>query len=140
MKKSAKITIYLLVGAVLIGLLAGAALLLKANVSGDETTYHLTVIAHDKTVFEGNLKAGKDQSLLESMRSELKSKGGVLDDGGFITSVCGISQDNELSLWWVYTLNGEQILISAGDYHPLENDSIEFTLKDFSQGFDEEYS
>lgn len=53
------------------------------------------------------------------------------EEGGFVTSINGISQDTEAGCYWVYYINGDFAPVGAGDYVVQEGDEITWKLECF---------
>ena len=92
----------------------------------DTVSYTLTINVGDKTVEQLNIEAETTKSLLDTMKEKLELE----ETDGFITSICGHSQNYETNEYWVYTVNGESIMVGAADYYPNNNDVIIFSLQE----------
>ena len=53
------------------------------------------------------------------------------EEGGFVTSINGISQDPGANKFWLYYVNGEFAQVGAGDYIVQEGDEIIWKLESF---------
>lgn len=53
------------------------------------------------------------------------------EEGGFVTSINGISQDKEAGSYWIYYINGEMGQVGAGEYIVQEGDQITWKLEKF---------
>lgn len=50
------------------------------------------------------------------------------EDGGFITSIEGTEQDEDEGKYWMYSVNGEEPPVGAGDYELSVGDKVNFDL------------
>lgn len=53
------------------------------------------------------------------------------EDGGFVTSINGVSQDTAANKYWMYYINGELAQVGAGTYIVQEGDEITWKLESF---------
>jgi len=53
------------------------------------------------------------------------------EEGGFVISINGISQDPGANKYWLYYVNGEFAQVGAGDYIVQEGDEITWKLESF---------
>lgn len=53
------------------------------------------------------------------------------EQGGFVTSIKGISQDTGAGKYWVYYINGEYAPVGAADYIVQDGDEITWKLEGF---------
>jgi hypothetical protein len=53
------------------------------------------------------------------------------EEGGFVTSINGISQNPSENVYWMYYINGELGQVGAADYTVQEGDKITWRLEKF---------
>ena len=53
------------------------------------------------------------------------------EQGGFVTSINGISQDTDAGKYWIYYINGEYASVGAADYIVMDGDEITWKLEGF---------
>ncbi len=53
------------------------------------------------------------------------------EEGGFITSINGVHQDEDAGKYWLYYINGEFAQVGAGEYIVQEGDEITWKLESF---------
>lgn len=51
------------------------------------------------------------------------------EEGGFVTSINGISQDTKAGKYWLYYVNGEFAQVGAGEYIVQDGDEITWKLE-----------
>lgn len=85
-------------------------------------------ISKDKeaeTIKEKELPIKEGAILLDVMKENFE----VEEDGGFITSIEGVEQEEDEQKYWLYFINGEAASIGAGDYELTAGDEITFDLQ-----------
>jgi hypothetical protein len=55
-----------------------------------------------------------------------------IDEGGFFTSIEGVSQDQTTQTYWMYYVNGEMAPVGARDYVVQDGDEITWNLESYS--------
>jgi hypothetical protein len=53
------------------------------------------------------------------------------EEGGFVTSINGVSQDATANMYWIYYVNGEMPAVGAGEYIVQDGDEITWKLESF---------
>ncbi|GAA0489983.1 DUF4430 domain-containing protein [Alkalibacterium psychrotolerans] len=93
----------------------------------DENAIVSIVIQENGEAIEGweqEVEVEEGMTLLEVMHENYD----VEDDGGFITSIEELSQDEEEGNWWLFDINGEMAPAGAGDTHLEDGDEVVWNL------------
>lgn len=125
-----RLTEFVIVGVVLSALLI---VLLTLGTPGrnprpGELELELTVSSHGEVIFTESVEAQTDVTLMDILKSSVTENGGVIEEGGFITSICGHEQDAQAGEYWMYTVNGEFLPVGAAEYYPSDGDKVAFTF------------
>ncbi|GGM22627.1 hypothetical protein GCM10011351_05540 [Paraliobacillus quinghaiensis] len=67
----------------------------------------------------------QDDVLLDVLRENFEVE---VTSAGFVTSIEGISQDDDQQLYWLYEVNGESPNVGAGEYNLSPDDVVVFDL------------
>ncbi|WP_226034648.1 DUF4430 domain-containing protein [Aquibacillus saliphilus] len=78
------------------------------------------IVAEEEIAFE------EGAVLMDVMKDNFDVEG---TDQGFITSIEGISQDDESGKYWMYSINGEMPTVGANEYELEVGDQITFDLQ-----------
>jgi len=84
-----------------------------------KVTYDAEELLYDETI-----SVEEGTTLMDAMKENVE----VVEADGFITSICGKEQNADESRYWVYTVNGESIMVGASDYIIEEGDEVVFDL------------
>lgn len=97
--------------------------------AADAESFNMSVtIGGSEVIYTGAIEIKPEVSLLDAMKESITDNGGIVDDNGFITSICGHEQNFDTNEYWVYTVNGESLMVSAADYYPENGDEVVFDL------------
>lgn len=64
------------------------------------------------------------QTVLEALQANYE----VTEEGGMVTAIEGIEQNEEESKWWLYSVNDEQPNVGAAEYILQDGDEVKWTL------------
>jgi len=92
-----------------------------------EVTARLTIENDGIHEYEATVPAGS--TVVYLMRACGVS---FIDEGGFITSIEGVSQDEGTQTYWIYYVNGEMAAVGARDYGVQDGDEVTWRLESFS--------
>lgn len=92
-----------------------------------EVTARLIIENEEIYDYEATIPAG-------STAVDLMKACGVsfIDEGGFITTIQGVSQDEGTQTYWIYYVNGEMAAVGARDYMIQDGDEITWRLESYS--------
>lgn len=71
-------------------------------------------------------EANEEQSVMDYMIENFDLEG---SEEGFVTEIEGYEQDEAEGLYWLYYVNEEMPSVGAGEYNPVNGDSIEWELE-----------
>ena len=76
-----------------------------------------------------NVKLAVDNGviLLDAMKENME----IDETDGFINSINGVEQSEKENKFWIYTVNGEQVTVGAGEYELLDGDQVVWELTEF---------
>lgn len=63
-------------------------------------------------------------TVLDALREQYE----VVEEDGFIVSIEGIEQDEELGKYWMYEVNNEQAMVGAAEYELKDGDQVNWFL------------
>ncbi|GAB2323676.1 DUF4430 domain-containing protein [Alkalibacterium sp. m-11] len=95
--------------------------------TAEDTATVSIVLQEGGDVIEGSeqeVEVEEGMTLLDVMHEHYD----VEDDGGFITSIEGISQDEEEGHWWLFDINGEMAPAGAGETYLDDGDEVVWNL------------
>ncbi len=115
-----------MVGIVIIAVAAGALYYTTYRAAEGNVKATLIIENGERKVCEVSLAAG-------STVFDLMTACGVPfeEEGGFVTSINGVSQDASAGLYWLYYINGEFAQVGAAEYIVQEGDEITWKLESF---------
>lgn len=93
---------------------------IKASFSFEEDGKALTDLSKEIEFEEG-------QTVLEALKENYE----VTEDGGMVTAIEGIEQNEEENKWWMYSVNDEQPNVGAAEYVLQDGDQVKWTLNAF---------
>jgi len=108
--------------------------LLNSNELGTDTvTFDLYVTVDTKNViWRDQVTVTEGTTLIDALTANVTEDGGVVYSdgayGAYITSICGHSENPDTNEYWVFTANGEPVMVGASDYIPADGDVIVFDL------------
>lgn len=116
----------IIVGIVIIAVAAGSLYYTTYRTAEGNVTTMLIIENGERKVCEVSLAAGS--TVFDLMTAcDIPFE----EDGGFVTSINGVSQDASAGLYWVYYVNGEFAQVGAADYIIQEGDEITWKLESF---------
>lgn len=89
----------------------------------EQVTATVEIEKEDQMVDEKEIKTTSDETLMEVMQDNFDIK----EEGGMITAVEGIKQDEDENMYWTYTINDEMVNTGADETTLEDNDQIVFT-------------
>ncbi|MBQ6796857.1 MAG: DUF4430 domain-containing protein [Clostridia bacterium] len=136
-KKDIGKSLWIVVAVVLV--IAAAAMILLPKLGGaaepttDSVTYSIEVtLSKEEVVYSGEVTAEEGESLFDVMVENITQEGGVeYSDGAYgayITSICGNSENAAESMFWTFTINGEQVMVGVSECYPADGDEVVFDL------------
>lgn len=63
-------------------------------------------------------------TVLDALREQYE----VVEEDGFIVSIEGLEQDEELGKYWMYEVNNEQAMVGAAEYELKDGDQVNWFL------------
>lgn len=90
---------------------------MAVSFSFEEDEKTITELAKEIEVEEG-------QTVLEALHDNYE----VTEDGGLVTAVEGIEQDEAENKYWMYSVNDEQPTVGAAEYVLQDGDEVKWTL------------
>ena len=79
----------------------------------------------EEVLAEENVEIEEGDTLLNVLQENFEVK---VTEEGFITSIEGVSQDEEAGLYWMYEVNQEMASVGAGQYELEAGDEVVFDL------------
>lgn len=70
------------------------------------------------------IEVEEGQTVLEALQANYE----VTEDGGMVTAIEGIEQNEEENKWWLYSVNDEQPNVGAAEYILQDGDEVKWTL------------
>ena len=99
------------------------------NNSSEEAEEVVTIIIskdqNDEVITEKEVVIEDGAILLDVMKEHFELE----EEGGFITSIEGIEQDEDEGKYWMYSVNDEQPPVGAGEYELSAGDQVNFDLQ-----------
>lgn len=110
-----------------------AAPTVSDSTAADTVTYSIDVtLSKEEVIYSGEVTAEEGESLFDVMVENITKDGGVeYNDGpygAYITSICGNSENAAESMYWVFTINGESVMVGASECYPADGDEVVFDL------------
>ncbi len=108
--------------------------ILGGNEIGTDTiTFDLSVtVGGDEVIWSDEVEIVEGTALIDALATNVTDNGGVVYSdgqyGAYITSICGYNENYETNEYWIFTANGEPVMVGASDYCPAEGDVIVFDL------------
>lgn len=93
----------------------------------EEITAEVSIVVdgEEQEDLNQSLQVKQDTILLEAMDEAYDLEG----EDGFITAIEGHEQDPDNNKYWLYSVNGEDAPVGAGEYEIQDNDQIEWRLE-----------
>ncbi|WP_053219355.1 DUF4430 domain-containing protein [Virgibacillus senegalensis] len=79
----------------------------------------------ENIITEKDVEIEEEAILLDVMKENFE----VEETDGFITSIEGVSQNEEKGKYWMYTVNGEMAEVGANEYELHPEDEVTFDLQ-----------
>ncbi|SDJ66712.1 DUF4430 domain-containing protein [Sediminibacillus albus] len=79
----------------------------------------------EKVIAEKEIAIEEGAILLEVMKENFE----IEESDGFITSIEGVSQNEDEGKYWMYTINGEMAEVGANEYELTPGDEVTFDLQ-----------
>lgn len=101
------------------------------SVSTEQTSKKEDTISATIKILDGSqneskeISASKDKNLLEIMKKNFDIK----VDNRKIVSINGIEQDEKAQLYWIVTVNGEELNVDLDQIYLNQGDTVEFHLE-----------
>ncbi|SDI97535.1 DUF4430 domain-containing protein [Salimicrobium halophilum] len=92
---------------------------------GVEATIELTKNEGAEEIAEKDITVEEGTVLLEAMEENFDLE----TQDGFITGIEGVSAEEGEQMAWIYTINGEEAMVGAGEYEIEEDDEIRFDFQ-----------
>lgn len=70
------------------------------------------------------LEVSEGTSVLEALKKEYE----VVEEGGFIASIEGMKQDDEVGKYWMYEVNNTEATVGAAEYELQDGDEVKWFL------------
>ncbi|WP_026771234.1 DUF4430 domain-containing protein [Sediminibacillus sp. JSM 1682029] len=101
----------------------------KTEQSGDSESQETVMVTisedeGDNVIAEKEVEIEEGAILLDVMKENFE----VEEADGFITSIEGVSQNEEKGKYWMYTVNGEMAEVGANEYELSPEDEVTFDL------------
>lgn len=109
-----------------VGLMVGCHAADK-NTEAGEVTITISEDNQETMIAEKTVELGEEITVLELLKKHFDVEE---EQGGFITSIEGVTQNVESNHYWIYEVNGEAANVGAGDYELEPNDEVNFDLQE----------
>ncbi|WP_347862826.1 DUF4430 domain-containing protein [Salimicrobium sp. PL1-032A] len=93
--------------------------------AGIEATVELTKDEGAEQITEKEINVEEGTVLLDAMEENFELE----TQDGFITGIEGVSAEEGEQKAWIYTVNGEEAMVGAGEYEIEEDDEIRFDFQ-----------
>lgn len=80
---------------------------------------------NDEVITEKEVAIEDGAILLDIMKENFELE----EEGGFISSIEGNEQDEDAGKYWIYSVNGEDAPVGAGEYELSAGDQVNFDLQ-----------
>ncbi len=91
----------------------------------EELTVDVQISEGDEMIAEDEFKVEEGTTLMEVMESNYE----VEQTEGFINSIEGIPTNEEEKMAWMYTINGEEVMVGANEYELEDGDEVLFNYQ-----------
>ncbi|MEA1993817.1 MAG: DUF4430 domain-containing protein [Euryarchaeota archaeon] len=111
-------------------LLAGAGSYMYSQQETERATVRLVIEYNeqkDADTYE-DLEMPEGSTVLDLLEKETDLQTKDTEYGKMIVSINGVSQDKNKGLWWIYTVNGEQVSMGAEGKKLSDGDVVQWTL------------
>lgn len=98
----------------------------KADQNSETTRDNLSAtlkVTSASQKIEKKVSFKKGDTVMDILEANLKD---VKEEGGMVTAIEGVSQDEQKSVFWMYKVNGKMAEVGAQDYKVKEDDKVEF--------------
>lgn len=97
----------------------------KEDLAEDEVRITISIDNGKESVAEEVVQVEEGDILMDVLKDTFY----VEEDGGFITSIERVENDDEEGKYWMFFVNGEMAEVGAGDYELTGGEDIDFDLQ-----------
>ncbi|MBU7032061.1 MAG: DUF4430 domain-containing protein [Theionarchaea archaeon] len=112
---------------IIVGIALGMYGITTLQKNEGEVTARLIIENEEICDYEATIPAGS--TVVDLMKACGVS---FIDEGGFITTIQGVSQDEGTQTYWIYYVNGEMAAVGARDYIIQDGDEVTWRLESYS--------